>query len=475
MDAQMDNSDCPGCTLLQQSLSAARQQIEDLQKQVQLLQQEVKDLKSQLNQNSSNSSKPPSSDLFFPKRRPKPPTGRKPGGQKGHKGHHRKRLPKERVDQFIHYLPDACGHCQAELPKESRPCDPPARWHQVAEVPPLAAVITEHQAHGRLCSCGNITFATIPDAIRKHAFGPRLCALISYLSARCHDGKRMVKEILGDVLGVPISLGSVCAKQQEMRHALRRPYAQAQRHVKLAPVKHLDETGWFQKGEPRWLWLGATGKAALFRIHRRRTRKALQSLLGRKEPQGTIITDRFGAYDHWSRSCRQLCWAHLKRDFVRWKEAGLGLGTTGLLICRQVFCLWRDFRAGKLTRPLLLQGIEPIKKRLRGLLMWWRDSGKGKARKFASHLLDRHASLWTFVRQEGVDPTNNHAERLLRPAVLWRKNSFGHNSNRGRVFVERILTAVASLRLQHRNVLDYLTTAIDAHRNGLHPPRLIKG
>jgi transposase len=465
MDAPQGNLDCPRCASLQNALAQAMAQIAQLQ-------QQVRDLQQQLKQNSRNSSKPPSSDYFKQKRR-RPPSSRKPGGQPGHSGHHRQRLPPGRIDHLQHYIPSSCRFCQSPLPQQQRPCDPPPRWHQVCEIPLLAATVTEHQAHGRLCSCcGRITFAAIPDSIRRHAFGARLSGLINYLSARCHNGKRLIQEILADVFGVPIALGSVAMREREMQAALHRPYAQAQRQVRLAPVKNLDETSWASGGNPCWLWVAATHKAALYRIHRRRSAKVLRRLLGTKQI-GTIITDRHGAYSHWPAAHRQICWAHLKRDFQHWKEAGIALGRTGLAICKDLFARWRDFAQGKLDRPQLQQSLQSVQTRLRRLLMWWSEHRDREASGFATHLLSCWESLWTFSTQEAVEPTNNHAERMLRPAVLWRKNSFGSQSRGGCLFTERILTVVATLRLQGRNVLEYLCKCIALHRACQRAPKLI--
>jgi hypothetical protein len=223
---------CPNCARLQAQVDALREQ--------------VRQLRARLDQNSGNSSKPPSSDppyLKSERRRhgKRRRGGGKPGGRPGHAGHHRELLPPQRVNHVVDHRPDACRACGAALPADARPADPQPRRHQVAEIPPLAAVVTEHRAHGRRCACGQVTFASFPDGVRDHCFGPRLAALASYLSARCHDGKRVVRELLGDAFGVPISLGSVAAKEREVAAALRRPYLQAQRHVRAAAVKHVDE------------------------------------------------------------------------------------------------------------------------------------------------------------------------------------------------------------------------------------------
>jgi len=526
MDAPVNDSSggppppaCPRCAELEAEVDALREQVRELQARL-----------DQLGGpggpppppppplHSGNSSLPPSSDpphLKFKFRRRKRKSGR-PGGRPGHDGHHRHRLPPERVDRVVDYPPPpSCRHCGSGLPAEpppgGDPPPPPPRWHQVAEVPPLAAVVTEHRAHGRRCACcGRVTFAAVPDAVRRHGcFGPRLAALVGYLAARCHDGKRAVRELLADAFGVPISLGSVAAKEREVAAALRRPYRQAQRHVRRAAVKHVDETSWSDRGRPCWLWAAATARAALYRVHRRRTAKALRRLLGDRR-RGTVVTDRFAAYARWPADRRQLCWAHLKRDFTRlWelaaeqrardgqdgagatsgaaaaaaaaakadraKARGGALGRCGLAACRGVFALWRDFRDGKLTREQLAAAVRPLRAALRRSLIWWRDFGRGRPRAFARHLLAHEESLWTFARQEGVEPTNNPAERVLRPAVLWRKTSFGTQGPPGRRFAERALTAVQTLRLQGRNVLDYLARAVEALRAGSAAPRLVYG
>jgi transposase len=509
---------CPRCAELEAQVKALREQVRRLQARLDELDRQGPAGPPPLH--SGNSSLPPSSDpphLKFKFRRRKKPGSGRPGGRPGHDGHHRKRLPPERVDEVVDYRPDACRHCGSGLASEPRPGDPAPRWHQVAEVPPPAAVVTEHRAHGRRCACcGRVTFAHVPDEIRRHGcFGPRLAALVGYLAARCHDGKRTVREILADAFGVPISLGSVSAREREVARALRRPYRQAQRHVRRAAVKHVDETSWADRGRPCWLWAATTDRAALYRVHRRRTAKALRRLLGDRQ-RGTVVTDRFAAYARWPADQRQLCWAHLKRDFTRFwelaaeqrararkgtggtggggtggggtgggdtakakadraKAVGGALGRCGLAACRGVFALWRDCRAGKLTRAQLAAAVAPLRAALRRSLRWWRDFGRGRPQRFARNLLAHEQSLWTFARQEGVEPTNNPAERVLRPAVLWRKRSFGTRGPHGRRFAERALTAVQTLRLQGRDVLDFLCRAVEALRAGSPAPRLVYG
>ncbi len=483
MDAVAPTDGCPRCEALQR-------QVADLQSEVAELRRQVAQLTALLKRNSSNSSQPPSSDPpAAPPRSGRGPRGRRRGGQPGHRGHYRKLLPPERVDHVVHHRPASCRCCGAALPEQAGPRDPRPRRHQVAELPPLAAVITEHQGHARACGrCGAVTRGSIPRDVLAHTLGPRLSALMSYLSGRCHDGKRVVLEFARDVLGVPLSLGTVCARAREMAAALRGPYERVRRAVRAARVKNVDETGWAQAGRRRWLWLAAAApRAAVFAIHPSRGWAGLQSVLG-PDPRatgggrGVVGCDRFPTYEPIPDRNRQLCWAHLTREFRKWSEPGghstaaMDVGERGLDIARRVLGLWRDFRAGRLGRHALRRAASQLKRQLAAMLRRGTKLRRRRDRtaaRFYAKLLARHASLWTFLRflhardGRGVEPTNNHAERCLRPAVLWRKNSFGCDSEGGCRFAERILTAVTTLRLRGRRVLDYLQRALECHRANL--------
>jgi transposase len=461
---------CPECARLRAHLEAQDQQIATLEAQ-------VRDLQAQLNRNSTNSSVPPSANpLNAPKPRAKAPTGRKPGGQPGHRGHHRPRLPQDRVNQVVASVPTTCGRCHADLPAEPQPGDPEPAWHQVAELPELAAIVTEYQAHARTCpGCGLLNRATIPPEIRAHTLGPRLTAVMSYLSGRHHRGKRAVQEIVATVFHVPVSLGTVVASEQQMSAALAAPHEQARDAVRDAPVKNTDETGWKRAGQRCWMWLAATATVAYYLIHPHRSWQGLQSLLG-EVIRGIICSDRWSAYTKLLVEARQLCWAHLKRDFQKCVDRGgaaAPVGQAGLKVVRELFAVWEDFGAGRIDRAGLQRGLEPVAKDLHEALERGRGCADTKAATFCANLLALEPALWTFAAVEGVEPTNNHAERLLRSGVLWRKNAFGCHSEAGCRFVERMLTVVQTLRLQQRPVLDYLYRAVVAHRSGSPAPALL--
>ena len=461
---------CPECSQLRAALGEARKLIADLQA-------EVHELRSQLNRNSSNSSSPPSVD---PPGAPKPviktPTGRKPGGQPGHPGHHRLRLPPEQVKIVVPYLPTVCAHCQAPLPAEPGPGDPEPTWHQVAELPELAAVITEHQGYARTCPCcGCLNRGEVPPEIRAHVIGPRLAAVMSYFSGRHHIGRRGVEEIVETVFEVPTSLGSVFALEAETSAALASPYQEAQAAVRDAPVKNTDETGWSEKGQKRWLWAAATATVAFFVIHLRRSFEGLQALLG-ETITGIVCSDRWAVYSKLPLKWRQICWAHLKRDFQKLIDRGgpaEAIGRVGLEVVECLFADWWAFRRGELNRAGLQARLDPTARELQGVLEQGCSCADSKAATFCANVLALYPALWLFAVIEGVEPTNNHAERILRLGVLWRKNAFGCHSAAGCRFVERMLTVVQTLRLQKRPVLDYLYRAIVAHRAGLPAPQLL--
>ena len=468
---------CPECGKLRAALDQTQAALDQTREQIARLQAELHELRCQLNRNSSNSSTPPSADpLGAPKPVVKSPSLRKPGGQPGHPGSHRHRLPPDRVQDVVPYIPTICTECQASLPQEAGPDDPEPTWHQVAEIPPLAAIVTEHQGHARTCPCcGHLNRGEIPPEIRAHVTGPRLAAVMSYLSGRHHVSRRGVEEIVETVFEVPISLGTVMALEVETTAALAGAYQEVQNEVRSAPVKNTDETGWSEAGQKRWLWTAATATAALFVIHLRRSFEGLQALLG-ETISGIVCSDRWSVYSKLPLKQRQICWAHLTRDFQKLVDRGgpaEAIGRVGLEVVECLFADWWSFRRGELDRPGLQARVERIARELQIALELGSGCADSKAATFCANLLALYPALWLFAAIEGVEPTNNHAERILRLGVLWRKNAFGSHSAAGCRFVERMLTVVQTLRLQKRPVLDYLIRAITAQRSGLPAPQLL--
>lgn len=487
LNGQPDTPVCPGCRQRDDIIASLQRRIADLEAKVRDLRQHARhdtaDLKAQLQKerdraqrNSSNSSLPPSSNPpDAPKRAPKEPSGRKPGGQPGHPPYPRPRLPAERVSKVIPFVPQTCAHCQTPLPAEPGPKDPEPTWHQVAELPECIAQITEYQGHSRTCSCcGGSTAAKIPEDIRRFTVGPRLAAALAYLSGSPHVSKRGLEEIADTLFQAPIALGTVSNLERAMTKALQAAHTQAQQAVRDAKVKNIDETGWKERGKKRWLWLGTTATVACFVIHTGRGAAGLLTLLGGKI-KGIITSDRWSVYERIRLHCRQICWAHLKRDFQKLVDLGgaakkygqAGLGTAAIL-----FHEWTLFRSGG-SRRTLQKELEPLRDNMRDWLELGTRCSSHKAAVLCSNLLKLEPALWTFLYKEGVEPTNNHGERLARSGVLWRKISFGCHSQRGCRFVERILTVVQTLRLQRRPAFDFLYRSLVAYRSGSTPPKLV--
>lgn len=468
---------CPQCEQLQLRL----EELEEIVRQQQLLIDNLKatidDLKARLNQNATNSSIPPSAN---PPDAPKPvqkkKSKRKPGGQPGHPPHLKQLLPAGRVIHTEVFVPQHCENCQAQLPQDPQPDDPPPSRFQVIDLPAIIALATEYQGQARTCPCcGEVTQAPIPQAIRNHSVGPALTAILSYLTG-CHGlSKRAVEEIAENVFGAPISLGTVANLEREVQTALASSHQEAIEAVRAAEVKNVDETSWKQRGCLRWLWAAATATVVAFMIHRRRSQKALEALLG--EPiAGIISSDRFSAYSKVPVARRQVCWSHLKRDFQKLVDRGgvcKPFGREGLRLSKKLFHVWHLFRGSGIKREELQKRMKPIQSRLQRVLIEGSLGEDARLATFCDNLLDLWSALWRFVEVEGVEPTNNHIERLLRRGVLWRKRSFGSWSESGCRFVERMLTVVQTLRLQGRNVLDYLKEAVLAHRKGTSCPELI--
>src|SRR5436190_5089124 len=345
----MPEPECQGCR--------------DLQQRVAELEALVRGLQARLGINASNSSVPPSANpLGAPKPVVKKKSKRKRGGQPGHPPHLKQLLPPERVDEVKAFVPRHCEHCDASLPAKPSPDDPAPTRFQTIELPPVVTVVTEYQGHARTCpACGQVTQAALPRDLLAHSVGPRLTATLSYF-AGCHGvSKRGVEEIAAAVFDAPVALGTVANLEQEVSAALAAPHAEAVAAVRTAAVKHADETSWKLRGRLCWLWGAATAGVVAFVIHAKRSAAGLLALLG-GEIQGILCSDRWGVYNQVPAARRQLCWAHLKRDWQKIVDRGgasAALGRRGLHLVKKVFAAWHAFREGRVTRAQLEQHLAP--------------------------------------------------------------------------------------------------------------------
>ena len=452
--------------------------VRELQAVVARMEEQLRELTERVNRNSGNSSKPPSSDPPWRQRPGKPPSGKKRGGQRGHPGHCRRLAPTSAVDHVVVCTPQTCGHCGVHFPETSqRRCK--VRRFQVVELPPIRPEITEYQVAARRCrGCGRRTWGTLPEGVNR-CVGPRVQAVAALLSGACRLPRRQTQALLADLFGVQLSLGTLCALEADTARALAAPYAELASEVPRTAVLGVDETSWKEAGTLHWVWTAVTQRFAFFRVDRHRSRAVFDQLVPTAPEQRAgpvVISDRYSAYGHLPAERRSLCWAHLARDFRAAEERGgidAVIGRWVLEVFGEVLAPWHRYRAGELPREAFLAEIRARQQELQAPLHWGAEHGSRKTRTLCDALLNQWSSLWTWLEVEGGEPTNNAAERALRPAVLWRKSSFGHQSETGEQFVERMLTTVTTLRLQGRNVWQYIVgTCVDA-RQGTSAPSLL--
>lgn len=467
-----------GSTLAGMTLSEALKRNAELEAalatalaEITALRDKVRELEERLGQNSRNSSKPPSSDgpatSRTTRRRGK---GRKRGGQPGHKGVSRMLLPKDQVDEVVVCRPDVCSECGALLMGS----DPDPVRHQVTEIPPLEPVVTEYEIHSLRCLCCQaVTVGQLPEGVSASRFGHRVHALVALLTGEFRLSHREVVAALWMLFGLRLGLGTVSLIERRMRQGLDEVYEEAVRFLRAAAVAHIDETGWREAKRRAWLWVAATVEVAVYRLDRRRSHAAGRALMG-EDYVGAAVTDRFGAHNGWVR--RGICWSHLLRDFEAIAErfGSEWYGARMAAIARRVLAEWRDWADGTIDRATMQARIAPDKERLHRLLVnGAAHAAAPKTRRQCLELMKLEEQFWTFLDMEGMPPTNNLAERCLRSAVLWRKGSFGTDSEAGSRYMERILTVVTSRKLQGLDCLDFLVAARHAHVAGTSAPSLL--
>lgn len=469
--------------LVEKQAAVIEQQAARIQQQaarIQQLEKRAAELERQLGQNSSNSGKPPSSDSPSQRQnrqnrqnKSKPKRShRKRGGQPGHKAKTRALVPPEQVDQFVDCRPKECRRCGKTLAEVD---DPSPLQHQVFELPKLTPDVTEYRLHRVGCECGCTTCGSLPSGASTGFLGPRFAAFLAMLTGAYHLSRRQAAALVHDLTGMKLSLGAVSQSEQRVGDALASPVAEAHEQVREAPVKHLDETGWLQAAARRSLWTIATNFLTVFVIATDATRATVQQLLG--AAQGILVSDRATAFQFWSVVNRQVCWAHLVRRFVSFVEHDDArvqqLGEQLLFLSDALLHYWHQVRDGTMTRNELCRITDGLRQVFvdhlkRGVAL--QERGVSGA---CTNLLQHEPALWTFVYESGVEPTNNHAERELRSFVMWRKKSFGTQSDRGSRFAERMMTVVHSLRKQRRDVLAFVTDACQAALDKRTPPSLL--
>ena len=432
----------------------------------------IAELERRPGSNSTNSSRPPSSDPPSLKRRrpPAPPSGRKRGGQPGHRRHARPLVPPEQLRQVVECRPPSCRWCGDALAGD----DPAPLRHQVAEVPPVRPEVDEYRLHRLTCPrCRTTTCAKLPPGVPTGAFGPRLRAILGVLAGAYRLGKRPIRRLASDLLGLSISAGMICRLERQGAAELQAPVEGLREHVRTASSAHIDETSWRQGRDKMWLWAAVTKSATVFTIAKSRGAEVARGLLG-TDRRKVVISDRFQSYAWVKR--RQFCRAHLRRDFQAMIDRGGEPGEVGRRLLEHsdsLFRWWHRVRDGTLARSSFRVYVSWLRDCLRDDLRRGLACGRARTAATCRELLAGETHLWTFVRVEGVEPTNNPAERALRHGVIYRKLSGGTASESGSRFVERMLSVVATCRQQGVNVLDYLTRCYRGHLDGGPVPSII--
>jgi transposase len=453
-------------------LEALEAQVQTLMSTVHTLQEQVRMLEERLNQTSRNSSRPPSSDPPQSQRPRRPRSQRHRGGQPGHPGHTRSLVPVEAVNEVVAIKPDQCSGCHAPLLGD----DPSPFRHQVIEMPPLQPVITEDQWHQLVCpECGTTTRAPWPVGVPSGTYGPRVQATVALCTGAYRLSKRTTQQALDDLFGVPLSVGTISQLEQTTTKVLAAPVQEARDYVATQTVAHMDETSWRQGGTRAWLWVVVTHLVTVFLIRMSRGGQVARELLG-EHFSGILVTDRYSAYNWYPVRWRQVCWAHLLRDFEAIRGRGGAseeIGEALLAKAHQMFTWWHRVCEGTLQRSTFQSYMSPLRREVERLLEAGSRCGVSPTEGMCHEILKRREALWTFVQVAGVEPTNNAAERSIRPGVQRRKISFGTQSEEGSRFVESMMTVVATLKQQKRDILEYLTAAHEAALWGEAAPSLL--
>jgi transposase len=436
---------------------------------IQWLTARVAELEAKVGKNASNSSKPPSSSHPHDKPPPsKPKSGRQRGGQPGHDKHERELIPSEQCNEVVPCVPTECRRCGKELDG----VDPDPIRRQVWELPEIQPIITEYQLHRLGCSCGCSTCGEVPKGVPSGQAGPQLIAFTALLMACFRQSKRRAAQFLSMILKQPASAGWMVLLQNRAAEAVEPAYNELAEQLPDQPVLNIDESPTKEGPAKAWVWTFVASTFTFFTCRTSRAAEVAKELLG-EDFDGVIHCDRARMY--WAFGRLQWCWAHLKRDFQALIDDPCGtkkrLGHDLMKPTNELFALWKKVRDGTLSRRSFCRQMQPIRQRVDNLLL--RGYCNELTHGFCKELVEHGEHLWTFIDIEGVEPTNNAAEQALRHAVIWRKLSFGTQSNSGSAFVERLLTVIETCRRQSRDVFAWLVATIQAHYNGHQAPSLL--
>jgi transposase len=437
----------------------------------------IEELERRVGMNSKNSSRPPSQDPpGASPRAPRKSSGRKRGGQKGHPGRYRKLVAPGRLSEPpVQCWPERCGDCKEPL-GEGEDAAPVWR-HQVFELPEVSVEVLEYRMHRVRCDgCGAESRADLPGGVSHSSFGPRLCAFVVKLSVAERLSHRQIASIVSELVGCEISVGSIAEILTRAGDALAENHSELVAYMHGAPVLNIDETSWRGPPGKRWYCWGAfTENVAVFLLRPSRARAVATLLLG-EDPCGIVCSDRYSAYAHLDPAHRQACLSHVLRDFQSHSQrpgAKGEFGTAGLQLLWEAFTIWHAFQAADHPRVWLTERMAALSHAFGSLIEMGLEDPDPHTSRFAREISKLDGALWTYTHTDGVAPTNNHAERMLRPAVIKRKLSGGSRSTEGATTSERLMSAAATCRLQARSFHEHLTETFTLAARGLPAPSLL--
>jgi transposase len=413
----------------------------------------VEELEAKLGQNSKNSNRPPSTDPPYQREKRESKGTGKPGAKQGHKGHRQSLLtPTESVP-----VPPKPCNCGGQEFEDLRPF----YTHQHIELPEIPVQVTHFILQEGECTvCGKTCRGKVPEGFQV-GYGERLTALVGELSGAQRCSRRSVKEFMQSVLGIPISVGGIQLCVDRVSQAILPYYDAIAARARNWKVNHLDETSWHQHGVLMWLWVMANTTVAFFSVKASRSKAAFEELIGHWA--GILVSDNYGVYRKWAHM-RQTCLAHLIRT------------AEGLAERKDAATKWFGQRVCSELQRLIHWANAPPSKgevatwyaRMCHLIDLYKDRKDGAGR--LARLLDAEmASLWVFLLEEGVDPTNNRAERALRFAVVWRRMMQGSFNEKGDRWVERILSLRETCRLRNLPTFPLLVEALTCARQNRTP------
>ena len=432
-----------------------KKQITDLQAENTQLRQENARLKEQLGLNSKNSSLPPSRDIYKIKRTTRVKSNRSPGAQPGHKPQGYERRV---ADETIDVVPTTCACGQALEAMDS------FHVHQKIEIPPIKPYVTDYRLHHGYCPvCRKKRIAPLPQGVEAGLLGDNAKVIIGALGGFFHQSKKQIQHLLSTVFNLFLSVGLISHTEKRISLKLAPFYQGLTGSLRESPYLHVDETGHKSKGKRGWAWIVTTHDRSLLKLAASRGRKVLQTLL--PAYKGWVISDRYSAYTYFTPAQRQVCWAHLKRDFERFAHSQdielAKLGRQLVLLTRQVFA-WRRACQNKVISELAFcRQLRKRKKRMHYLLK--RVLGVPdiiQAHRVAKNLLKAFDMMWRFADHPELEPTNNLAERQIRKYVIYRKTCMFTWSQRGNEYIERIMSLYLTARLQKQNPFLQLSNLI---------------